>query len=68
MLAVKYVQQKECPGGVDINPLGESDVLDTFILFNFTLFRETVESSVCRRAIERLYNKVSDHLIETVTV
>ncbi|KAK6494197.1 myb-like protein V isoform X1 [Huso huso] len=41
-------------------------VLDTFQSF-VSEYKETVESSVCRRAIERLYNKVSDHLIETIS-
>ncbi|XP_058883308.1 myb-like protein V [Acipenser ruthenus] len=41
-------------------------VLDTFQSF-VSEYKETVESSVCRRAIERLYSKVSDHLIETIS-
>ncbi|XP_041114804.1 myb-like protein V isoform X4 [Polyodon spathula] len=41
-------------------------VLDAFQGF-VSEYKETVESSVCRKAIERLYNKVSDHLIETIS-
>ncbi|XP_041079831.1 centromere protein U isoform X4 [Polyodon spathula] len=41
-------------------------VLDVFQGF-VSEYKETVEPSVCRNAIERLYNKVSDHLLETIT-